>query len=49
MQLILILLAAFGLGYWFSSSNFADRLAKAAGDATRRLRAGTKAEQTEKA
>jgi len=47
MQLILIMLAAFGLGYWFANSSTAERLAKTVTDTTSRLRTGTKTEKIE--
>ena len=37
MQLILIILAAFGLGYWFSRSNAAESLSKTASGLSDRL------------
>lgn len=44
MQLVLLILGAFGLGYWFASSNAADRLAKTARNTTNRLRSRGKTE-----
>lgn len=38
MQLIIIVLAAFGLGFWFSRSRAADRLTEGTKNLTGRLR-----------
>jgi hypothetical protein len=38
MQLLIFVLAAFGLGFWFSRSRAADRLTGSAQDLTSRLR-----------
>jgi hypothetical protein len=38
MQLLIIVLLAFGLGFWFSRSRLDDRLAKSTQNLTGRLR-----------
>ena len=38
MQLFILVLAVFGLGFWFSRSRAADRLTEGAQGLTRRLR-----------
>ena len=47
MQLIIIILGAFGLGYWFARSETSQRLADAARDAGSRMRRKPKVEQSE--
>ncbi len=47
MQLIIIILAAFGLGYWFARSNASQRLADATRNIGSRLRRKPETGQTE--